>query len=74
MKPANKAKEQPYRDQLSPFELVDDFKGPWTVHFDTAMRGPGEPVIFESLIDWTTSTDDRIKYYSGTAFYHNTFT
>jgi len=52
---------------------IADIKGPWTVTFDTASRGPEEPVIFETLTDWTTSADDRIKYYSGTAFYKSSF-
>jgi hypothetical protein len=46
-----------------------DVKGPWSVRFDVAQRGPDEPVIFETLTDWSTSNDERIKYYSGTAFY-----
>jgi hypothetical protein len=50
--------------------LVSDLKGPWTVQFDPKQRGPEEPVIFETLQDWTTSQDERIKYYSGTAFYN----
>ncbi len=49
--------------------LLVDLKGPWTVQFDPQQRGPEQPVIFETLQDWTTSSDDRIKYYSGTAFY-----
>ena len=46
---------------------------PWTVSFDTKMRGPAQPVIFNALTDWTKSTDDNIKYYSGTAVYKNIF-
>jgi hypothetical protein len=49
--------------------LLADLKGPWTVNFNPDQRGPKEPVIFETLQDWTTSQDDRIKYFSGTAFY-----
>jgi hypothetical protein len=49
--------------------LITDLKGPWTVRFDTAQRGPEEPVIFETLHDWTTSQDEKIRYYSGTAVY-----
>lgn len=55
-------------------DLLAEVKGPWTVQFDAAQRGPEQPVVFETLQDWTTSTDERIKYYSGTAFYTNKFT
>ena len=55
-----------------PKELVD-IKGPWSVNFCTTQRGPEKPVLFETLTDWTTSTDDRIKFYSGTAFYTGKF-
>lgn len=54
-------------------ELISDFKTPWSVNFDASERGPDKAVVFETLTDWTKSDDDRIKYYSGTAFYNNTF-
>ncbi|RLD94258.1 MAG: glycoside hydrolase family 2, partial [Bacteroidetes bacterium] len=38
-----------------------------------AQRGPEEAVVLEALTDWAESEDERIKYYSGTAFYDNTF-
>ena len=53
--------------------LVSEVKGPWTVNFDSLQRGPSAPVIFNTLTDWASSTNDSIKYYSGTAFYTNTF-
>ncbi|AMR34463.1 glycoside hydrolase family 2 [Mucilaginibacter sp. PAMC 26640] len=46
---------------------------PWTVNFDKARRGPANPVVFNTLTDWTVNANDSIKYYSGTAYYHNTF-
>jgi hypothetical protein len=48
--------------------------GPWTVQFDSASRGPQGPVIFPGLSDWTQNADERIKYYSGAAWYHRRFT
>ncbi|MGV8092142.1 MAG: glycosylhydrolase-like jelly roll fold domain-containing protein [Mangrovibacterium sp.] len=53
--------------------LIAELIGPWTVQFDPSRRGPQEPVVFETLQDWTTSADERIKYYSGTAVYTSTF-
>ncbi|HEY5511750.1 MAG TPA: glycosyl hydrolase, partial [Prolixibacteraceae bacterium] len=53
--------------------ILADLKGPWTVAFDASQRGPEQPVVFETLQDWTTSADERIKYYSGTAFYNCKF-
>lgn len=50
-------------------EIIEELKGPWSVAFDASSRGPAEPVIFETLYDWTTSSDESIKYYSGTARY-----
>jgi hypothetical protein len=46
---------------------------PWIVNFDKAMRGPVKPVVFDRLTDWSLNANDSIKYYSGTAYYHNTF-
>jgi len=55
-------------------EIIADLKGPWRVSFDPAFRGPANPVVFETLQDWTTSLNDSIKYYSGAATYSITFT
>ncbi len=46
--------------------------GPWQVNFDPK-RGPADPVTFEKLTDWTKRPEESIKYFSGTAVYHNTF-
>lgn len=46
---------------------------PWVVRFDPKMRGPAEPVQFPELVDWTQRQENKIKYYSGTAVYHNNF-
>ncbi|HNW56448.1 MAG TPA: glycosyl hydrolase [Bacteroidales bacterium] len=52
---------------------LTEVNGPWIVTFDKNSRGPVNPVTFESLQDWTASTNDSIKYYSGTAVYKTTF-
>lgn len=46
----------------------------WTVRFDAESGGPVSPVVFDTLSDWSLNTNDRIRYYSGAAYYSNTFT
>lgn len=70
---AGKASDSGVKANYPEPSLYANLKGPWTVNFDTAMRGPDQPVVFNTLQDWTSSDDDRIKYYSGTAFYNTTF-
>jgi len=53
--------------------LVQTIKGPWQVQFDALNRGPEKPVTFNTLTDWSKNSDEQIRYYSGTAFYRNTF-
>lgn len=55
-----------------PRRLVE-IKGPWQVDFSDKARGPREPIVFDTLQDWTLHPDDLIKYYSGTAVYKSTF-
>lgn len=54
-------------------KLLVDIKNNWEVVFDSNREGPKEPVSMDGLIDWTMSSDDLIKYYSGTAVYSNKF-
>jgi hypothetical protein len=54
--------------------LLQTLNKPWTVRFDTAMRGPVAPVVFEQLTDWSLHPNDSIKYYSGAAVYTTSFT
>ncbi len=54
-------------------ELLADIKNNWKVDFDSTHKGPKETVEMENLKDWTTFSDELIKYYSGTAVYNNTF-
>jgi hypothetical protein len=53
--------------------VLSELKGPWTVQFDASSQGPETPVTIDTLMDWTSSSDTRIKYYSGTAFYTSNF-
>lgn len=52
---------------------VQTIATPWTVQFEPVSRGPLKPVMFNTLSDWSINSNDSIKYYSGKAFYHNTF-
>jgi hypothetical protein len=72
-KSAGEAKANGLKANYPKSELISDFKTPWTVNFDASKRGPEEAVDFEKLTDWSTSDDERIKHYSGTAFYNSTF-
>ena len=51
--------------------LLVEAVAPWQVTFqsDEYRRGPAEPVTFGQLEDWTKNSDDRIRYYSGSAVY-----
>jgi len=55
-------------------EKTITIKGPWTVNFDTTMRGPARIIKFDSLTSWTDRPEEDIRNYSGTAIYHKTFT
>jgi hypothetical protein len=72
-KPAGAASATGLAANYPEAEQVLEIETPWTVSFDPARRGPEEAVVFETLADWTASNDDRIKYYSGTAIYTNSF-
>ena len=54
-------------------QLIADINDNWQVTFDSIQNGPKKPVSMDTLKDWTTFSDDLIKYYSGTAEYNNTF-
>lgn len=51
-------------------QLIDS---PWTVTFDKHW-GPQEKLTMDSLKSWSNFQDERIKYYSGSADYSNSFT
>jgi hypothetical protein len=46
---------------------------PWEVTFDKTSRGPENSIVMEIPEDWTKSRDERIRYYSGSAIYRNSF-
>ena len=71
--PASSSSLSEFSDNYPPNEVIEELNGPWNVTFETSRRGPAEPIVFETLQDWTTSSDDRIKYYSGEATYFMQF-
>lgn len=56
------------------FNKVIELKAPFTVDFKNKEIGLKTPVIFNTLKDWSTSENEKIKYYSGSAVYSTTFT
>lgn len=52
---------------------VSELAGSWEVSFDPQWGGPGEPVRFEELTDWTRRPEESIKFYSGKASYRKKF-
>ncbi len=55
------------------FETVQILDENWQLQFDPTFHGPEKPVEINTLFDWSTSTNDKIKYYSGTAIYQKEF-
>ncbi len=48
-------------------------KGSWQVHFKSKYDGFDDTFVFDTLKSWTLNKNDRIRYYSGTAFYSKSF-
>ncbi|HEV8271723.1 MAG TPA: glycosyl hydrolase [Chitinophagaceae bacterium] len=49
------------------------FSKKWEVLFDKNLGGPISPIVFDELKSWTLRPEPSLKYYSGTAIYHNSF-
>ncbi|HWB92927.1 MAG TPA: glycosyl hydrolase [Puia sp.] len=60
------------RDNFPEKQTLQTLTGPWDLAFDPQWGGPAN-AKFDQLQDWSTSDDDRIKYYSGKAIYTKTF-
>lgn len=54
-------------------ETMQTLKTQWQVQFDAKWGGPAKAVKFDKLDDWSTRSEDGIRYYSGTAAYQQTF-
>jgi hypothetical protein len=68
----NKARKPSRAANFPETKSLKTLDAPWTVSFDPKWGGP-ESAVFDKLIDWTAHPDDGIKYYSGTAFYRQSF-
>lgn len=55
------------------FESVQTLDENWELQFDSKYKGPKEVLKINKLFDWSTSTNDQIKYYSGTVIYKKDF-
>ena len=53
--------------------LLTTLTGPWEINFPAGMGAP-EKAEFANLESWTSSTEEGIKYFSGTARYKKTIT
>lgn len=69
------------KNNRSKLSVLDDNKlnttkteisGPWKINFPPNWGAPPS-VVFDKLISWTESENPGIKYFSGTAAYHNSF-
>lgn len=61
------------KENFPEFEILKTIEGPFTVDFENKEIGPSESQVFNELKDWAKSSDENIKYYSGTANYKTTF-
>ncbi|MFC4197851.1 glycosyl hydrolase [Pedobacter jamesrossensis] len=53
--------------------IEQEITTPWSVKFQANRRGPSAEVEFATLQDWSKHPDEKIRYFSGTATYTNTF-
>lgn len=70
----NESVSNPYHSNFPEAETLLSMDGSWIIDFENKDLGPGEAVEVAQLFDWTTSEDERIAYYSGTAKYTTKFT
>ncbi len=69
-KSANKSVSiQPNFPEIKKSEKLE---GSWQVSFDPKWGGP-ENITFDKLTDWSTNSNEGIRYYSGRATYFKTF-
>lgn len=66
-------KEELANTKEAQFETVQVLDENWELQFDSEYKGPKEVVKINRLFDWSTSENEQIKYYSGTASYKKEF-
>lgn len=54
-------------------KATEEIHTPWNVSFNKEYGSPA-PMVFDKLADWSLSSNDSLKYYSGIATYTNEFT
>jgi hypothetical protein len=54
-------------------EVLAEISAPWEVSFESGKRGPEGIVILNKLEDWSKSSDERLRYFSGKALYKTKF-
>lgn len=59
-------------NELEDSQTSKTFCSPWTIEFKKQWGFP-EKLTLDSLISWSDFPDERIRYYSGSADYTNTF-
>ncbi|WP_308991004.1 glycosyl hydrolase [Mariniflexile litorale] len=72
-KEATNKKDSYGNQNWSEFKTVQTLNEDWRLQFDKEFHGPAKLLEINKLFDWSTSTNDSIKYYSGTAKYSKTF-
>lgn len=71
---SSKTTKNRYQTNFPKAKLIKTLNEPFIVDFKNKEIGPKAAVQFKTLTDWSTSLNDKIKYYSGTATYKTTFT
>ncbi len=54
-------------------QLLKKIESGWSVDFHNKEIGPDASQMWQTLSDWTQSSNDQVRYYSGTATYSTTF-
>jgi len=69
----NKEVKPAFATNFPAFEKIKKIEEPFKVDFLNKDIGPKETVVFNQLMDWANSDDEKIKYYSGAATYKTSF-